>query len=110
MELAEAKLDELDGKLAEHKVFSQEAESSKTTNDSLQRKVQLLEEELDNAEKNAKDVVEKCAASLCPMAFDSLSDATIHTGSGKSTSRRKNLSVAHRALNRSVTLGKRSMR
>ncbi|KAE9399925.1 actin filament-coating protein tropomyosin [Gymnopus androsaceus JB14] len=32
---------------------------SKTTSEGLQRKIQLLEEELDAAEKNAKDTVEK---------------------------------------------------
>jgi tropomyosin len=36
-----------------------EGEHSKSTSDNLLRKVQLLEEELDAAEKNVKETVEK---------------------------------------------------
>lgn len=39
--------------------MTQDAESNKTTVDSLQRKVALLEEELDAAEKHSKEVTEK---------------------------------------------------
>ena len=45
--------------LADLKGASVEGESSKATSENLQRKVQLLEEELDAAEKNVKDTVEK---------------------------------------------------
>lgn len=56
---AEAKLDEADGKLSDAKHVRDEHETSKTTNEGLQRKIQLLEEELDNAEKNLKETVER---------------------------------------------------
>jgi hypothetical protein len=45
--------------LADKKVALAEAETVKATNDSLVRKIALLEEELDAAEKNLKETVEK---------------------------------------------------
>ncbi len=58
--ILEADLEKTEAKLSETKASAQDAESSKSSNDALVRKVQLLEEELDAAEKNSKDVVEKC--------------------------------------------------
>jgi len=46
-------------KLKEYKASSLDSEHSKTTADTLIRKVQLLEEELDAAEKNLKETVDK---------------------------------------------------
>ncbi|KAK0489105.1 tropomyosin [Armillaria novae-zelandiae] len=57
--LLDADLEKAEGKVQEYKLAQEEGEHSKSTNDSLQRKVQLLEEELDVAEKNVKDTVEK---------------------------------------------------
>ena len=57
--IAETKLDEADGKLTDAKHVRDEHETSKTTNEGLQRKIQLLEEELDSAEKNLKETVER---------------------------------------------------
>ena len=37
----------------------EEGDSAKSTAENLQRKIQILEEELDNAEKNLKETVEK---------------------------------------------------
>lgn len=54
-----AKLEE---QLTSYKSSSLEGESSKTTSENLTRKVQLLEEELDVAEKNVKETVEKCVS------------------------------------------------
>ena len=66
------KLEVLDGslhgseeKLAETKTALEEAERGKATNDSLTRKIELLEDELDTAEKNLKETVEKCVPSPC---------------------------------------------
>lgn len=60
------KLGDLDGQLekAEHTLADSKAdreagETSKMTNEGLVRKIQLLEEELDAAEKNVKETVEK---------------------------------------------------
>ncbi|KAF8518012.1 tropomyosin [Hysterangium stoloniferum] len=52
-------LEKAEEKLGEAKLAREEGDASKTTNDNLQRKIQLLEEELDNAEKNVKETVEK---------------------------------------------------
>lgn len=41
-----------------------DGEQSKTTSEGLARKVQLLEEELDAAEKNLKETVDKCVVFL----------------------------------------------
>ncbi|KAJ6582098.1 tropomyosin [Mycena capillaripes] len=62
----QVKLENLDGQLekAEHTLADSKAdreagETSKMTNEGLVRKIQLLEEELDAAEKNVKETVEK---------------------------------------------------
>ena len=60
LETAESKLDETEGKLNDVKHVRDEHETSKSTNEGLARKIQLLEEELDSAEKNLKETVERC--------------------------------------------------
>ncbi|PFH51943.1 hypothetical protein AMATHDRAFT_74632 [Amanita thiersii Skay4041] len=55
----EGDLEKAENKLAESKAAADENQSSKMTNEGLTRKIQLLEEELDNAEKNAKETLEK---------------------------------------------------
>ena len=55
----EGDLEKAESSLADLKGASVDGESSKATSENLQRKVQLLEEELDAAEKNVKDTVEK---------------------------------------------------
>ncbi|KZT59049.1 hypothetical protein CALCODRAFT_450615, partial [Calocera cornea HHB12733] len=57
--LAQDALEKAEAKLAETKGAADEGESNKKTNENLTRKVQLLEEELDTAEKNMKETVEK---------------------------------------------------
>lgn len=42
------------------RLLKEEGEHSKTTNEGLIRKIQLLEEELDSAEQNVEETVEKC--------------------------------------------------
>lgn len=58
----ETELEKAESKLTETKAAAQDAESSKSTSEGLQRKVQLLEEELDASEKHSKEVVEKYVA------------------------------------------------
>ncbi|KAI9440461.1 tropomyosin [Lactarius indigo] len=55
----DGELEKTEGKLAETKLAAADGESSKTTSEGLVRKVQLLEEELDTAEKNVKETMEK---------------------------------------------------
>lgn len=55
----DGELEKAEGKLGEYKSIQEEGETSKTTNEGLLRKIQLLEEELDVAEKNVKETVEK---------------------------------------------------
>ncbi|KAI9464540.1 tropomyosin [Lactarius psammicola] len=55
----ESELEKTETRLAETKVAAADGEHSKSTNDGLIRKIQLLEEELDAAEKNVKETVEK---------------------------------------------------
>jgi len=59
LSVAEVDLDKSEAKLVDAKRLSDEGESSRSTTEALQRKIQLLEEELDNAEKNVKGTVEK---------------------------------------------------
>ena len=60
--VANEELEKIEAELKKRKQDSLEEEQSKTTKDGLARKVELLEEELDAAEKNLKETVEKCAA------------------------------------------------
>ncbi|KAG6910216.1 hypothetical protein DXG01_012351 [Tephrocybe rancida] len=55
----DAELEKAEQNVATHKSASAEGEQSKQTSELLNRKVQLLEEELDAAEKNLKETVEK---------------------------------------------------
>jgi len=59
LEAATEQLEKAEAELAKYKKASLEGEQSKTTSEGLLRKVQLLEEELDAAEKNLKETVEK---------------------------------------------------
>lgn len=52
-------LEKAEAKLADAKAATEEGETSKMTAENLTRKIQLLEEELDTAEKNVKETVEK---------------------------------------------------
>ena len=61
LDLATDQLEKAEAELEKYKKASLEGEQSKTTSEALVRKVQLLEEELDAAEKNVKETVEKCA-------------------------------------------------
>jgi tropomyosin len=58
---AEGQLDAAEDKLKDAKNVRDEHDASKSTNDGLQRKIQLLEEELDRAEKTQKETTERCA-------------------------------------------------
>ena len=60
--MLEGDLENTETKLTETKATAQDAENSKSSNDALSRKVQLLEEELDAAEKNSKDLTDKYAS------------------------------------------------
>ncbi|CCL99690.1 uncharacterized protein FIBRA_01711 [Fibroporia radiculosa] len=64
-------LEKAENKLAAAKTAQEEGDQSKTINEGLQRKIQLLEEELDAADKNLKDAMEKCVLIdpvLCDLA------------------------------------------
>jgi tropomyosin len=69
LEVLANSLDGSEEKLAATKSALEEAERGKATNDSLTRKIELLEDELDTAEKNLKETVEKCV----PVSLPSLS-------------------------------------
>jgi len=55
----ETDLEKAEAKVADYKTAREEGETSKQTNENLLRKIQLLEDELDAAEKNVKETVEK---------------------------------------------------
>ena len=111
--LAEEQSEKYETKLTETKAAAQDAESSRSTNDALSRKVQLLEEELDAAEKHSKEVVEKYVSPCnitrwCAMAHDTL--RCVPPGCGRSTSRQRSSSGAYRDWSRSAINGRRSTR
>jgi tropomyosin, fungi type len=59
LSVTDASLEKAEAKLTETKLAATEGEQSKTTNEGLLRKIQMLEEELDATEKNVKETVEK---------------------------------------------------
>ena len=69
LDLATQQLEKAEADLDIYKKASLEGEQSKTTSEGLVRKVQLLEEELDAAEKNVKETVEKCAVYLAYLVY-----------------------------------------
>lgn len=52
-------LEKTEGKLRDHKANAEEQDSSKSNVDALSRKISMLEEELDTAEKNLRETTEK---------------------------------------------------
>lgn len=83
LSVLDADLEKAEGKLADAKQAHEDGDSFKSQTETLQRKVQILEEELDNAEKNLKETVEKCVAfrsvycaSLFACAWPSVADQT----------------------------------
>ncbi len=64
MGLLEQELEKAERTVGESKVAVAEGETSKSRNDALIRKIELLEEELDAAEKNVKETVEKWVLSV----------------------------------------------
>lgn len=63
----ENELEKVEGQLKEAKAGQMDGEHSKTTNEGLVRKVQLLEEELDAAERNVKETVDKCVVVILAL-------------------------------------------
>ena len=61
----DADLEKAEGKLADLKAAQEDGEQSKTANEGLQRKIQLLEEELDAADKNLKEAMDKYVYKYC---------------------------------------------
>ena len=78
LSVLDAELEKTESALAEAKTAQADGESNKTQNEALLRKVQLLEEELDTAEKNVKETTERfvflnaaimmCSLSIAPIA------------------------------------------
>jgi tropomyosin len=71
LSVLEGDLEKAENKNAELKKSSGDVDSSRATADGLQRKIQLLEEELDAAEKNVKDTVEKSVACVLTSSHNS---------------------------------------
>ena len=108
LSILEADLEKTEMTLSELKSAHAVGETSRETNDNLNRKIQLLEEELDAAEKNVKETVEK---SVCfSPRHDSSCLTFTYIGYGKSTLRQNILSVKCNASNKNETSGRRSAR
>jgi tropomyosin len=79
--VVEADMEKADGEIEKMKRQNMDQIGSQTTSEGLQRKVQLLEEELDAAEKNAKDTVEKSV--ITDIAGDDSDQGHLCLGSGR---------------------------
>jgi tropomyosin len=111
--LLEGQLEKSEAKVSELKLSSSDNEHTKSTSEGLLRKVQLLEDELDAAEKNLKETVEKYA-SLDLFHDKVISDDRYSpifiTDCDKLMSRRSTLRDRCSALKRSAMLGRRNTR
>jgi tropomyosin len=67
LSIIDTDLERAETKLSELKSAHDVGETSREANDNLNRKIQLLEEELDAAEKNVKETVEKSVCFLQDM-------------------------------------------
>ena len=106
LSVMDADLEKAEARLAEAKAAQQEGDQSKTISEGLQRKIQLLEEELDAADKNLKDAMEKCVARAPARRVLTVP----RIGCGRWTSRRSTLSARCSGWSRSATSGRRSTR
>lgn len=70
LSILDADLEKAEAKINESKAAQEEGEHSKSSNEALTRKVQLLEEELDAAEKNVKETMEKYILFTIYVYFD----------------------------------------
>lgn len=59
LSVIDADLEKAESQLQQSKASQADGEHSKSDNEALTRKIQLLEEELDAAEKNVKETMEK---------------------------------------------------
>lgn len=103
----EAELDKVDAKLAEAKASQEEGESLKSTNENLTRKIALLEEELDAAEKNVKETMEKYVVATIFLCYQRLITCS---GCDKWTSRQNTSNAKFNVSSKSVINGRRSSR
>lgn len=78
LQVSDETTQKLEEQLGQYKSSSLEGESSRTTSENLTRKVQLLEEELDAAEKNVKETVEKCVSIFNAPVHIALCDVRDH--------------------------------
>jgi hypothetical protein len=112
LSLVDAALEKAERHVTESKVAQQEGEHSKSTNEGLIRKIQLLEEELDAAEKNVKETVEKCVAVLPGFHSQGLIQniVCVRADFARWTSRQSTSSVRYSGLSKSGTSGRRNTR
>ena len=109
LSVMDADLEKAEARLAEAKAAQQEGDQSKTISEGLQRKIQLLEEELDAADKNLKDAMEKCVVAVARGPARRVLTVP-RIGCGRWTSRRSTLSARCSGWSRSATSGRRSTR
>jgi chromosome segregation ATPase len=111
LSVLDAELEKAEAKIADHKVAREEGESTKNTAENLTRKIQLLEDELDTAEKNVKETMEKYVFSdILFIEIDGKLTWTFSTDSDKSMSKLSTLNAKCNALSRNEIYGRRSMR
>jgi len=96
--------------LVKTKATLEEAERGKATNDSLTRKIKLLEDELDTAEKNLKEAVEKCVFVCLLARLCRASEICGVADSDRWISRRSISNVRCSVSNKSAMSGRGGMR
>lgn len=110
LKLAEEQNEKYETQVAELKAAAADGDSHKTTGENLTRKVTMLEEELEQAEKDLKETHEKWARAGRTRGERVLMQEGGATGSGRWTSRPSTLSGSLRAPTRSAMPWRRSTR
>lgn len=106
----DAELEKAEAKVADSKAAQMEGEHSKMTSEGLTRKIQLLEEELDAAEKNVKETVEKCVSFYKTKGLVDRSHSSACLGCGKLMSRQSTSSDRYSVSSKSAMRGRRNTR
>lgn len=105
--LRDTEIDKLEGHVSTAKQAKEAGDVTRTESEKLQRKIQVLEEELDQAEKNAKETVEK----YIPLYWGVLSEVLMEWADFvRWTLKRNILNAKSHVWSRSAMSGRRSTR
>lgn len=105
----EGDVDKLETSIKDLKKSADEGQQHGTQNETLQRRLQLLEEEAEEADKTLREANEKYVVRTCQRQHDRIL-TTMISGSAKPTSRLDTSNARYRPSSKNATSGSRSTR